>query len=97
MMWYVGGAYALPLTTSFPPSPKEIIASLQYPKITKLLTVTLMLEEIIEWLHQYDNIGFQTLARLKFVIYGGACCSTDICNELIEHGVNVINMYGSTG
>ncbi|CAF3682335.1 unnamed protein product [Rotaria sp. Silwood1] len=97
MMWYVGGAYALPLTTSFPPSPKEIIASLQYPKITKLLTVTLMLEEIIEWLHQYDNIGFQALARLKFVIYGGACCSTDICNELIEHGVNVINMYGSTG
>ncbi|CAF3183928.1 unnamed protein product [Rotaria sp. Silwood2] len=97
MMWYAGGAYALPLTASFPPSPKEIITSLQYLKITKLLAVALILEEIIEWLHQYDDIGFQALARLKFVIYGGACCSTDICNELIEHGVNVTNMYGSTG
>ncbi len=97
IMWYVGGTYAMPLATSFPPSANELITSLQYPKITKLFVVPLMLEEIIQWLHKNDNIGFQAMARLKFVAYGGASCSADISNEMIEHGVNLINAYGSTG
>ena len=96
-MWYVGGTYAMPLTTAFPPSVNELISSLQYPRITKLFVVSLMLEEIIQWLHKNTNIGFQIMARLKFVAYGGANCSADICNEMIEHGVNLINVYGSTG
>ncbi|CAF3769855.1 unnamed protein product [Rotaria sp. Silwood1] len=95
-MWHVEGVYALPLTTSFPSSPKEILASLQYPKITKLMIVSLLLEEIIEWLHQNDNMGFQAMARLKYVIYGDASCSADICNELFERGINIINTYRST-
>lgn len=96
-MWYVGGTYAMPLSTSFPPPPNEIIYSLQCPKITKLYVVPLMLEDIIQWLHKNDNDGFQALARLKFIAYGGASCSADICQEMIKHGVNLVNAYGTTG
>ncbi|CAF1188159.1 unnamed protein product [Rotaria sp. Silwood1] len=91
-MWHVEGVYALPLTTSFPSSPKEILASLQYPKITKLMIVSLLLEEIIEWLHQNDNMGFQAMARLKYVIYGDASCSADICNELFEREIEYVGI-----
>ncbi|CAF4922873.1 unnamed protein product [Rotaria sp. Silwood1] len=91
-MWHVEGVYALPLTTSFPSSPKEILASLQYPKITKLMIVSLLLEEIIEWLHQNDNMGFQAMARLKYVIYGDASCSADICNELFEREIGHVGI-----
>ena len=97
VMWYVGGSIALPLTASFPPSPEEIFTSLQHPKITKLHTVTILLWKIVQWLQQNYNIDFQTLARLKFVAFGGASCPADICNELIERGVNLINIYGATG
>lgn len=97
IMCYVGGSYAFPLRLAFPPSPEALIVSLQYPKITKLFVVSLLLEEIIRWLHQNNSIGFQTMARLQFVAYGGASCSPHVCNELIKHGINVINMYGASG
>ena len=97
MMWYVGGSFAMPLTASFPASAKEIIASVQYPKITQLFVVTLMLEEFIPLLRENNNIGFQAMARLKFVAFGGASYSADVCKELVENGVNLLNVYGSTG
>ena len=96
-LWYVGGAYAMPLTSCFPPSPTELFASIQYTQMTKLFTVALFLEQLIDLLHQDDNIGFKTIARLKFVAYGGAACPPHICKKFIENGVNLITTYGSTG
>ena len=96
-LWYVGGAYAMPLTSFFPPSPSELFTSIQYQKITKLFTVALFLEQLVRLLRQEDNIGFKEIARLKFVAYGGAACPPNICRELVEHGVNLITTYGSTG
>jgi acyl-coenzyme A synthetase/AMP-(fatty) acid ligase len=96
-LWYAGGAYAMPLGSFFPPSPSELFASIQYPKITKLFTVALFLEQLIRLLRQDDNIGFKAVARLKFVAYGGAACPPHVCKELVERGVNLITTYGSTG
>lgn len=96
-LWYVGGAYAMPLTAFFPPSPSELFLSIQHAKITKLFTVALFLEQLVRVLREDDSIGFRAVARLKFVAYGGAACPPHICKELVEHGVNLITTYGSTG
>jgi len=97
IQWYVGGAYAMPLTPVFPPSPKELFANIQYPKITKLHVVPLFLEQLIPLLRQDDNRGFQILARFQLVAATGAACSPLVCKELVEHGVNLVNLLGSTG
>lgn len=95
--WYAGAAYALPLGVVWPPSPKEILTSIQYPRHTKLCMVPLFLEQLIPLLRKEDNAGFQALARFQFVMVTGAACSPDICNELLRHRVNLIISYGSTG
>lgn len=87
----------MPLSAVFPPSPSELFASIQYPKITKLFTVALFLEHLVRLIGQQGNIGFKEVARLKFVAYGGAACPPYVCRQLVEHGVNLITTYGSTG
>ena len=96
-MWYVGGAGALPLGSNFPPGSKELLATVQYPNLTKICSVPTFFQRLIPLLRQENKDGFQALSRLKFVISTGAPCSSDICRELTEHGVNLIIAYGSTG
>jgi hypothetical protein len=97
IQYYVGGAYAIPLTPIFPPSPKELFANIHYSKITKLAMVPIFFEQLIPLLRQDDNRGFQILARFQFVACGGACCSPHVCKELVEHGVNLVSIMGTTG
>jgi acyl-coenzyme A synthetase/AMP-(fatty) acid ligase len=97
IMWYVGGACALPLGKIFPPSPKQLNASIQYPKLTKMCSVPLFLKQLIKLFRQDNNRGFSSLARLQFVLSTGAACSPNISQELAEHGVNLIIAYGPTG
>jgi hypothetical protein len=95
--WYVGGAYAMPLTPVFPPSPKQLFDNIHYPKLTKLTILPSFLEQLIPLLREDDNRGFQAMVRFQFVAYGGASCSPYVCQELVEHGTNLINMLGATG
>ena len=87
----------MPLGAAFPPTPKEILISLRHPAITKALIVPLFLEQLIPWLRQDDDSGFKTMARLQCVMSGGAPCSPPVYKELVKHGVNLNNVYGSTG
>lgn len=94
---YVGGAFALPLASTFPPSAQELLASIQYPKITKVYMVPLFLEELIPLLRQDNNHGFERMAKFQFVLSTGAACSPDICKEFIEQGVNLVQSVGAAG
>lgn len=87
----------MPLTPVFPPAPKELVSNIQYPKITKLHLVPLFLEQLSPLLREDNNQGFHRLAQFQFVAYTGAACSPQACKELVDHGVNLINLLGSTG
>ncbi|CAF1427608.1 unnamed protein product [Adineta steineri] len=96
IMFYVGGACGLPLGDIFPPTPKQIIKSIEYTKVTKVCTVPLFLQQLLRLLKEDENNGFKMLARLRFVLSVGAACSPDICKQLTEHGVKLIIGFGST-
>ena len=87
----------MPLTSAFPPSPKELFANVEYPNITKLVTVPVFLEQMIPLLRQNDNRGFQRLNRFQFIGSTGAPCSPNVCKELTVNGVNLVVLFGSTG
>ena len=95
--WCAGGAYAMPLTSTFPPSPKELFANIEHPNITKLFTVPAFLEQLISLLRENDSRGFQILNRFQFVAFTGASCSPNVCKELVDNGVNLVPILGSTG
>lgn len=97
IQWSAGGAYAMPLTSVFPPSPKELLANIEYPNITKLFTAPILLEQLMPLLRQNDNRGFQMLNRFDFVASAGASCSPNVCKELVDYGVNLVILFGSTG
>ncbi|CAF4038801.1 unnamed protein product [Rotaria magnacalcarata] len=95
----VGCAYALPLCVTFPPKPDELLRNIQVKNnITILVTVPSLLEHLIRELLSKDNsyIGLKPLEKLKYVMYAGAGCPEALCRTLVDSGVVLISVYGST-
>lgn len=95
-----GCTYALPLCATFPPKPDELLRNLQVPHgITVLLTVPSLLEQVTRDLCSEKNaqIGLKPLINLRFILYGGASCPDEVCKALVDHGVLLLSLYGSTG
>ncbi|CAF1244485.1 unnamed protein product [Didymodactylos carnosus] len=101
--WQAGGAYALPLTKLYPPTPSELLANIKVDKpskITKLVCVPTLLEQLINEMRQQTNDGeidFKPLKRLLFVSYAGAPCPDELCRLLVKNDIRLISTYGSTG
>jgi acyl-CoA synthetase (AMP-forming)/AMP-acid ligase II len=84
----------------FPPKPDELLRNIQVNDgITILYTVPSLLEQLVRELvlEKNKHIGLKPLQKLKFVMYSGADCPEEICRTLVENGVRLISLYGSTG
>ncbi len=95
-----GCTYALPLCVTFPPKPDELLRNIQVKNgITVLVTVPSLLEQLIRELISEKNkhIGLKPLQKLKFVMYGGAGCPTELCKTLVDNGIVLLSVYGATG
>lgn len=95
-----GCTFALPLCVSFPPKPEELIRNIRVTNsITVLMSVPSLLEQLARDLCSEKNqhIGLKPLINLRFVFYGGASCPDEICRTLVDHGVTLLGLYGSTG
>jgi acyl-CoA synthetase (AMP-forming)/AMP-acid ligase II len=95
-----GCTYALPLCLTFPPKPNELLRNLRVKNgVTVLVTVPSLLEELVQELlaEKNQSVGFQPLADLRFVIYGGASCPNQLCQVLADNGVVLLSLYGATG
>lgn len=94
-----GCTFALPLCVSFPPKPEELIRNIRVTNsITVLMSVPSLLEQLARDLCSEKNqhIGLKPLINLRFVFYGGASCPDEICRTLVDHGVTLLGLYGST-
>ena len=95
-----GCTFALPLCVTFPPKPDELLRNVQVSNgITILMTVPSLLEQVARdlCLEKNAHIGLKPLVDLRFILYGGASCPDDICRTLVDHGVTLLGLYGSTG
>lgn len=95
-----GSTYALPLFSTFPPKPDQLVRNIQAENgITVLVTVPILLEQLVKELlsEKSQNVGLKPLQKLKFIIYGGAVCPNDLCTMLVDNGVVLLSDYGSTG
>lgn len=97
---FKGFGYALPLCVSFPPKPDELVRNVESKNgITVLATVPSLLEQVIRELlsEKYRHIGLEPLKRLRFITYGGSGCPDDLCRILVDNGIVLSSIYGSTG
>ena len=95
-----GSTYALPLCVTFPPKPDELLRNIQVNDgITILVTVPSLLEQLIQELISQKNLEnpLKPLQKLKFIMYGGAGCPEELCQLLVDNGIPLISVYGSTG
>ena len=95
-----GCTFALPLCVGFPPKPNELLHNLQVKNgITILITVPSLLEQLVQEILSGKNhsVNFKPLANLRAVAYGGASCPDELCQILVDNGVVLLNVYGSTG
>jgi len=91
-----GATYALPLVKNYPPTPKQLLANIQVKQINKLVSVPILLEQLVNEFESDKSVTYASLSRMKFVCYGGASLSDEICYRLIENGVHLVCAYGST-
>ncbi|CAF1084633.1 unnamed protein product [Adineta ricciae] len=94
-----GCTFALPLCVGFPPKPNELLHNLQVKNgITVLITVPSLLEQLVQEILSGKNhsVNFKPLANLRAVAYGGASCPDELCQILVDNGVVLLNVYGST-
>ncbi len=91
-----GAAYAFPLVKNYPPTPKQLLANLQVQQINKLVSVPVLLEQIVYELESEKSTTYTLLSRLKFIFYGGAALSDDICRKLVDNNVHLVSGYGTT-
>ncbi|CAF1205772.1 unnamed protein product, partial [Didymodactylos carnosus] len=94
-VWQVGGCYALPLTKVYPPTPKELVLNINQ-QITKMITVPVLLEQLVNEINSQSKPNFESLKKMIFVMYGGASCPDNVCQMLVDNGVHLISIYGST-
>lgn len=95
-----GSTYALPLCSTFPPKPEELLRNIQVNDgITVLVTVPSLLEQLIQELISQKNVDnpLKPLQKLKFIMYGGAGCPEQLCKLIVDHGITLLSVYGSTG
>ncbi|CAF0959524.1 unnamed protein product [Didymodactylos carnosus] len=97
VVFQAGGTLALPLSATYPPSPAALLANIQVEQLTKLVSLPILLEKLIdEMKNNKDIINWTPLMKFDFIMYGGATCPDIICQELVDNGVNLIAHYGST-
>ncbi|KAJ8516174.1 hypothetical protein ONZ45_g6511 [Pleurotus djamor] len=90
-----GTTIVFPLTRAWPPSPTDIAKSFQSTKVTTCIIVPLLLEQLIGALE--DSVGsLQLLRDLRLLITGGAHCPKSLAHRLINDGVNLKCIYGSS-
>jgi acyl-CoA synthetase (AMP-forming)/AMP-acid ligase II len=92
----VGATYALPLVKNYPPTPKQLLTNTQVEQINKLISVPILLEQVVQELESDESATYTSLSRMRFVVYGGASMPDRICHKLIDNGVNLVSIYGTT-
>lgn len=88
------------MCVTFPPKPAELLHNIQVKnKITILSGTPSIIESLVRELISEKNshIGLKPLKRLKFMVYGGAGCPEVLCRTLVDNGVILLSVYGSTG
>ncbi|CAF1221760.1 unnamed protein product, partial [Didymodactylos carnosus] len=94
-IWQAGGCFALPLTKVYPPTPRELFVNVKQ-QITKLITVPALLGQLVDEINSQSIPNFDSLKKMIFIMYGGAPCPDNICQILVDNGINVISAYGTT-
>lgn len=99
IIWQAGGAYALPLTKIYPPRPTQLLLNIECKKITKLVSVPYLLEQLVQLIESSENRQdyYELLQRLHFIGFSGASLSNELCQELNDHHVQVLSFIGGTG
>ena len=92
----IGATFALSLVKNYPPTPRELVANVQIDPINKLFSVPIFLEQLVHQLESQKPVTYRSLARLQFIIYGGAALSDEICRKLTDQGVHLVSCYGTT-
>ncbi|KAI7904874.1 uncharacterized protein BX663DRAFT_431462 [Cokeromyces recurvatus] len=77
-----------------PPSQEEINYALEVNKATIMCAPPLILEQMIPYLKETND--FNTMQRLKYIIFGGAPLKHEAGEWLQSHNINVRDMYGTT-
>jgi acyl-CoA synthetase (AMP-forming)/AMP-acid ligase II len=96
----IGCTYALPLCVAFPPKPDELLRNVHVDMpVTVLVTVPSLLEQLLRELSAETNrsVGLTPLQKLRFIMYGGAGCPDELCKKIVDNGVKLLSVYGSTG
>ncbi|CAF0882302.1 unnamed protein product [Didymodactylos carnosus] len=98
VIWQAGGAFALPLAKVYPPQPTKLLSNIECKQITTLITVPDLLEKLVQMIKISDNqqYYYELLQRLRFIGFGGASCSNELCQELDDHHVQTRCFIGGT-
>ncbi|CEI89605.1 hypothetical protein RMCBS344292_03956 [Rhizopus microsporus] len=78
-----------------PPSQNEIAQALRSVQCTMMSAPPLILEQMLSAAH--DDLEYrESLARLKYIFFGGAPLRFETGEKLHEYNINVRTIYGST-
>ncbi|RIB03646.1 male sterility protein [Gigaspora rosea] len=87
-----GPVFVFPIVSGSVPLVNEILHSLNQSKANVLYTLPTTVEQIYK--NRPEEI--KTLLKLRSINYGGAALSPQIGKQLVQSGVNIQSVYGST-
>ncbi|KAF7727900.1 hypothetical protein EC973_006899 [Apophysomyces ossiformis] len=88
----VGGSTIFP--EKFPPSVPDILDALGQNNATYFAAPPLILEQLLN--HMKETGDYSVMQKLKLASFGGAPLKAETGQFLIDHGIKLRNLYGST-